>query len=431
MTAIGEEKTEPATDHKRQEARERGQVLKSQDVIIAVLVFAITYSLGALGGFWYKTLYGFVLETIESVPSHAGLDFNLAMRLVGKSLIVVFMCTAPVAAIAFLMTWLANLLQVGVLFTTKPLSFEEGIKKLNPIEGFKKIFSMKQVIEVIKAFVKIIVIGWVIYGVIRDALGVILRSTEMHPAGALGFAGTLIEAIGKKVALAMVLIAALDYFLQRWQYEKSLRMSHKEIKEEYKKLEGDPLVKARQRQKQMEMAMSAVRGNVEMADVVITNPTHLAVALAYKPTQGIRTPKVVAKGQDRAALEIRRIAQENFILVVEDIDVARTLYGQVKVDQDIPPELFQAVAKIIAMLFKGRRRPGPARPGAPPPPPVQTAVDFLGPGPRLDEAEVAAMAEQARLELGRMARLEAGAEAVSERDDDGFPGPPSTAGPPV
>ncbi len=284
------------------------------------------------------------------------------MRFAGKGLIIVFMCAAPMAGLAFLATWLANILQVGFLLSFKPLSIEEGIKKLNPIQGLKRIFSMKQVFELLKSAIKILIIGWVIYGSVKDALGPLLRSMDMHPAGALGFAGSLVLTIAQKLALAILVIAVADFFFQKWQYEKSLRMSFKEIKDEYKKLEGDPLVKARQRQKQMEMAMSAMRGSVPDADVVITNPTHYAVALAYKPKQGMKSPRVVAKGKDRFAREIRRIAEENFILVVEDPPTAQALYAAVKIDQDVPPELFHAVAKIIALLYRGRKKPAKPRP---------------------------------------------------------------------
>ncbi len=335
----------------------RGQVLKSQDVIVAFLLFVVAYSINSLGPLWYRLLYGFWVETLENIPSYLPLDYSTGVRLAGKGLVITFLCVAPLAALAFFATWITNLLQVGVLFTLKPLEIGEGIKKLNPIQGIKRIFSMKQVFELLKAFIKILIIGWVIYGVVKDSMGPLLRSMDMHPAGAMGFAGHLVLTIAQKIALAMVAIALFDYFFQRWQYEKSLRMSIKEIKDEYKKLEGDPLVKSRQRQKQMEMAMSAMRGNVPGADVVVTNPTHFAVAIAYKPKQGMKSPKIVAKGKDRFAKEIRRIAEENFILVVEDPPTAQALYASCKVDQDIPPELFHAVAKIIALLYKGRRKP--------------------------------------------------------------------------
>lgn len=336
-------------------------------------------------------LYSFYVETFENIPSFARFDFSTGVRFAGKGLIIVFLCAAPMAALAFFATWLANILQVGFMLTFKPLSIEEGIKKLNPIQGLKRIFSMKQVFELIKSAIKILIIGWVIYGSVKDAMGPLLRSMDMHPAGALGFVGGLVLTIAQKLAIAILIIAVADYFFQKWQYEKSLRMSHKEIRDEYKKLEGDPLVKARQRQKQMEMAMSAMRGSVPDADIVVTNPTHFAVALAYKPKQGMKSPKVVAKGKDRYAREIRRIAEENFILVVEDPPTAQALYHAVKVDQDIPPELFHAVAKIIALLYRGRRKPAKPRPPqdllpVAPPPIMEDVADTPPPPPKAGEA---------------------------------------------
>ncbi len=320
-------------------------------------------ALHALGPFWYQTLFRFFVETYQNIPYYAHLDLGSGSALGGKALIVVFLCAAPIAALAFMTVWLANLLQVGVLITFKPLSIEEGIKKLNPINGFKRLFSMKQVFELVKSAIKIFIIGWTIYGVVAGTLGSILMAVSMQPGAAMGLAGGLVLTIAERVALAMGVIAAVDYFFQKWQYEKSLRMSHKEVKDEYKKLEGDPLVKSRQRQKQMEMAMSAMRHSVGEADVVVTNPTHYAIALAYKPRAGMKAPKVVAKGKDRQALEIRRIAEENFILVVEDPPLAQTLFAQVPVDGDIPPDLFHAVAKIIALLYRGRRKaPAPKAP---------------------------------------------------------------------
>lgn len=331
-------------------------------MIIAFLLYVVAYSINMLGPFWYRTLYSFFIETVESVPSTTGLEYGAAMTLTGKALIITFMCVAPLAALAFFATWITNLLQVGVLITFKPLEIGEGIKKLNPIAGIKRIFSIKQVIELLKAFVKIFIIAWTIFAVVKDTLGPILRSMDMHPAAALGLAGGLVLTIAQKVALAMIAIALLDFFFQKWQYEKSLRMSHKEIRDEYKKLEGDPLVKSRQRQKQMEMAMNAMRGSVPLADIIVTNPTHYAVALAYKPKEGMKSPKVVAKGKDRAALEIRRIGEENFILIVEDPPTAQALFASVRVDQDVPPELFHAVAKIIALLYRGKRKAAAAKP---------------------------------------------------------------------
>ncbi|HEY9765449.1 MAG TPA: flagellar biosynthesis protein FlhB [Chroococcales cyanobacterium] len=350
---MGEEKTEPATDHKREEARQRGNVLKSQDAIIALLLFVFASTINFVGKNAYTLLYGFFKETYETLSDKAlTFSFALAMAFLLKAMLVLFLCVAPLAAFSFAAAYIGNLAQIGILFSTKALSIEENIKKLNPFTGFKKIFNLKQVVELLKAFLKILIISGTIFGVIKDKIGPILLSGTMHPAMALGLAGSMVVTIAQRVALAMVGLALIDYFFQRWQYEKGLRMSKQEIKDEYKKLEGDPMVKARLRQKQMEMAMGAMQQAVPNADVVVTNPTHYAVALEYKPKRGMKAPKVIAKGKNRIALEIRRIAEENFITVVEDPPTARALYLQVEIDQDIPAELFGAVAKIIALLYK-------------------------------------------------------------------------------
>lgn len=359
---MSDEKTEPATDHKREEARKRGQVMKSQDLIIAMLLFAVAYSINFVGQNTYRWTYGFFVETYEQLYLYTDYDLYGVLGILLKALLIILICSAPMAGVAFIVAWIANLLQVGVLITLKPLNPAEGFKKMNPISGIKNMFSVKKIVEMIKSFIKMGIIAWVIFGVVKDALGPILNSGAMSIPAAISLAGGLALAIAQKVALAMVAIAVLDFFFQKWQFEKSLRMSKQEVKEEYKKLEGDPLVKSRQRQKQMEMAMNAGRGAVPNADVVITNPTHYAVALEYKPKRGMKAPVVIAKGKNAYALEIKRIAEEHFILIVEDPPTARMLYQQVKVDTEIPPELFQVVAKIIALLYKGRRRQLPVKP---------------------------------------------------------------------
>lgn len=323
---------------------------------MAALLFAFAYSISFVAQNIFRWCYGFFVETFENLHLYTDYDLTGVTGILLKACLILLICSAPMAAICFLIAWIGNFMQVGVLITTKPLNAAEGLKKLNPIKGFKNIFSMKKVVELLKSFVKLIVIAWLFYGSIMDMMGPILQTSDMSIGAAMGFAGSLVLSIGQKVALAMVAIAGLDWFLQKWLYEKSLKMSRKEMMDEYKKLEGDPHVKGRQRQKQMEMAMNAGRGAVADADVVITNPTHYAVALEYKPKRGQKSPRVIAKGKNAYALEIRRIAEENFILVVEDPPTARALYNQVEVEQDIPPELFQAVAKIIALLYKGRRR---------------------------------------------------------------------------
>ncbi|MEB3186351.1 MAG: flagellar biosynthesis protein FlhB [bacterium] len=359
---MSDEKTEPATDHKRSEARKSGQVLKSPDVIVTFLLFGLASSTNFLVQLAFRNLHGFMLEVFEALSSYQHFDLKGILGILLKACLVILACSVPFAALGFLLTWLGNLLQVGVLITVKPLNPSENLKKLNPVAGFKNLFSIKKVIDLLKAIIKIIVIGWLAYNVIRDGLGTILVSTDRSIYASMALLGNLMFTVLQKITTAMVILMVVDYGIQKWQYEKSLKMSKQEIKDEYKKLEGDPHVKGRIRQKQMEMAMNAGRGSVENADVVITNPTHYAVALEYKPKKGQKAPVVVAKGVGAFALEIRRIAEQNFILIVEDPPTARALYDQTEVDQPIPPELFQIVAKIISVLYRGRRQPAASRP---------------------------------------------------------------------
>lgn len=375
---MSDEKTESATDHKRQEARKSGNILKSQDVIVGILLFGLAYSINFAGQNAFKYLYGFFVETYEQLYLFTDYDLKGVLGVLLKACLIIMICSAPLVAIAFFLTWIGNLLQVGVLLTLKPLNPTEGFKKINPIKGVKNLFSMKKIIELVKSILKIIVIGWMTYGIIKDALGNILLTSGMAVPASMALLGSLVLTIFQKVAIAMIALMILDYGLQKWQYEKSLKMSKQEQKDEYKKLEGDPHVKGRIRQKQMEMAMNAGRGSVAEADVVITNPTHYAVAIEYKPKKGQKAPMVLAKGKNAYALEIRRIAEENFILIVEDPPLARMLYAQVEVEQPIPPELFQAVAKIIALLYKGRRRPQAQQP-------VLTEIPSMAPPAEVQE----------------------------------------------
>lgn len=331
-------------------------------MIVTALLFALAYTINPLGQLAFQYLYRFFVEAYEQIPSLLHFDLPGISGLLLKACLVILICSVPIATIAVLVTYLGNLLQVGVLFTLKPLNAAEGLKKLNPVKGVKNIFSMKKVIELVKSIIKIIIIGWLAYGIIHDALGAILLSTDRSVPASMTLLGSLALAVLQKIAYAMIAIMILDYGLQKWQFEKSLKMSKQEQKDEYKKLEGDPHVKARIRHKQMEMAANAGRGSVADADVVITNPTHYAVAIEYKPKKGQKAPIILAKGKGAYALEIRRIAEENFILIVEDPPTARALYQSAQIDQPIPQDLFQAVAKIIALLYRGRRRPQAAQP---------------------------------------------------------------------
>lgn len=352
-----EDKKHDPTANKIDEERKKGNTLKVQDAMVAIMLFVSAYALTFTGNLVYQWVNKFVIETIETIPEFQTLTYIQVLTLLGRSAIILFITTAPITIIIALTAIVVLYAQVGWLITFKPL--EPKYEKIDPIKGFKnKInpFKMKQAFNLLKTFAVMLVIGYLVFSTIRDNMGPILSSLTLTPAAAMALAGELMMQIARKVAMAMIAIAFVSYLFERWQWWKGMKMSDKEMKDEYKKLEGDPHIKGKQKQKMYEMAMGAAQEAVPNADVIITNPTHFAVALEYKPHRGMKSPIVIAKGKNNMALYIRQLAEENFIPTVEDPPTARALYAQVKVGQTIPAELFVAVAKIIATVMRKRRR---------------------------------------------------------------------------
>jgi flagellar biosynthetic protein FlhB len=353
-----EDKKHDPTPNKLDEERKKGNLLKVQDAMVAALLFASAYALTFTGNLVYQWVYKFVVETIETIPEFQTLTFAQSLILLARAAVIIVITTSPIMIIMALVALVVMYAQVGWLITFKPL--EPKFEKIDPFKGFKnKInpFKMKQAFNLLKTFAVMLLIGFMVYTTIRDNMGPILQSMSLSVPGAMALIGELLIQISKKVALAMLVVAIISYFFERWQWWKGMKMSDKEIKDEYKKLEGDPHIKGKQKQKMYEMAMGAAQEAVPNADVIITNPTHYAVALEYKPHRGMKSPVVIAKGKNNMALFIRQLAEENFIPTVEDPPTARALYAQVKIGQTIPPELFVAVAKIIASIMRKRRRP--------------------------------------------------------------------------
>ncbi|WP_232697047.1 flagellar biosynthesis protein FlhB [Brevibacillus daliensis] len=342
------EKTEKATPHKKQESRKKGQVSKSADLAPAVTITSVFFLLMVAGPWMLELCLHIVRETLNHYLNWEIAYGNLqaiTMQIVSDAALII----AMVFAVCYLVVVTVTYMQVGVLFSTDPIMMK--LEKLNPIEGFKKIFSMRSLVELLKSVLKItagmIVVSMILWG-IKDQIPLLyFYSLE----GLLQFAGDRVVSLGISVGVLLTILAIMDYMYQRYDYEKNLRMSKQDIKDEHKKMEGDPLIKSKIKERQRQMAMRRMMQEIPNADVIITNPTHFAVAIKYDSTQMV-APTVIAKGQDFLALKIREIAKKNRIVTMENKPLARALYHQVEIGQQIPEDLFKAVAEVLAYVYK-------------------------------------------------------------------------------
>ena len=311
-------------------------------------MLALVYMLELSGRFMYTTLSRFYEQTLQEIP-HTELTLAFSGQLMTRGLIAMLLTIAPLMATAYLVALIAQYAQVGWLLSFKILA--PKLDKLNPVQGFKRIFSLKAIVELIKGIAKILLVGFFVYGTIKDNIPGIMMSITQSPVGSFALVGSLIIEITKKVAWVMVVVAIADYLYQRYDHKKKMKMSIKEVKDEYKQTEGDPLIKSRQRQKQRQIAMGQATQAVPDATAVVTNPTHYAIALLYEEGMEVDAPLVVAKGKGDIALYIRRLAEEHEVPLFEEPDLARALYDRAEVDTPIPEEFFMAVAKIIAKVY--------------------------------------------------------------------------------
>lgn len=347
------EKTEKATPKKRQDSRKKGQVLKSQDVTSAFVLLAIFLYLLFAGSSMREKLLSFFRETFTHTILVETITVKSVMEIFKDVLIEMAIIVVPILMVAVIAAIMANFFQFGLLFTTEPLKMD--LKKIDPIKGMKRIFSMRAIIELIKSILKISFIGTVTTVIIVTNIEDVLSLSFKTPGDTLVTIAKLTVLMGIAASLVLAVIAVLDYFYQRYDYEKNLRMSKKDIKDEHKNTEGDPLIKSKIKQRQREMAMRRMMQEIPNADVVITNPTHFAIALKYDD-ETMEAPKVVAKGVDHVAQKIKLIAKENGVVMVENRPLARAMYDQVQIGQRIPDEFFKAVAEVLAYVYRIKRK---------------------------------------------------------------------------
>ena len=344
------EKTEEPTAKKRADARKKGQVARSQELNTAFVL---------LGGFlilkvFWMYIYGNIAEYTIYLYSHISQSTTtegITELFIGIMLLLA-KTVMPVMFSILIVGLAVNIYQVGIMFSTDRLEFNLG--KLNPINGFGRIFSKRSIVELIKSIFKIIIIGFFLYLYLKDQIPLVPQFIFFDLPYSLATIADIIFKMAFQVILVIMIMAAADYAYQQWQTTQDLKMSKQEVKDEFKQMEGDPQIKGKIRQKQRQMAMQRMMSEVPKADVIITNPTHLAVALKYK--KGMIAPLVVAKGQDLVAEKIKQIARENYILIVENKPVARALYEAVEVGGSVPAELYQAVAEILAYVYKIKHR---------------------------------------------------------------------------
>jgi len=344
------EKTEKATPRKKRKAREEGQVAKSQEVNTAFLLLAAFSTLGAVGSWMYdrtSDIFGFGLALVSEPDAIFSPDY--AGRVVSFFFFQALLVAMPILIIAALVGVIANLVQVGWQIT--PKAIQPKFSKLNPLSGFKRIISFQSLMTLLQSLVKFTIIIAVIYSALRDEINHLQLLSDMGLFEAVSWLGDLIIRLGLTVGAWFIFVAAADYAFTRWKHLKDLRMSKQEIKEEFKQSEGNPQIKGRIRSKMQEASMRRMMEAVPNADVIVTNPSHYAVALAYDRDSS-RAPCVTAKGVDFLARKIKEKAEENGVEIVENKELARALYATVDIGQEIPPEMYQAVAEILAFVYK-------------------------------------------------------------------------------
>jgi flagellar biosynthetic protein FlhB len=348
--AGGQERTETPTLKRREDARKQGQVAMSREVSSAAM-------LGAFALYFYIALE----PTIQSLERFWRNAFEriAVSELTIRSTATIFQATvlavapmfAGVFAIAALVGFFATVVQVGVVFN--PLELHGD--RLNPLAGIQRIFSAQGAAEFFKSLFKLGVIGYVVYASFRQEVLPMLRLSHLQPEGIVHYTFALLGMMFVRVALALVVLALFDFLFQRWQLEQKLKMTRQELKEELKQTEGDPQMRARIRQMQREMSRARMMQNVPKADVIVTNPTHFAVALQYD-RETMTAPRMLAKGVDFLAMRIREIGAENGVTMVENPFVARELFYNVDIGQQIPERFFRAVAEILAYVYRLKKR---------------------------------------------------------------------------
>ena len=352
----GGEKTEPATEKKKSDARKEGQVAKSKELGGAVCLFAMFLVLKVYVGNLGKGFLDVFAISYRRMPEMTVLvngqisisDFCGVMNEIILKIIIMLL---PFLLVAFAVAFIIDLVQVQWKPTAKPL--QPKFSKLDPTKGIKRLFSAEKLMELFKSLVKLIIIGYMAYSTLKDEAPQLFLLYDMELIQAINLFGNICLNMAIKICAVYLIIGILDYAYQKWKFNEDLKMTKQEVKDEWKNAEGDPAVKGKQRQKMQEASRRRMMQDIPSADVVITNPTHFAVAVKYDPMVA-PAPYVVAKGEDFLAKRIKEEAAKYNIEIVENKPLARMLYYNVELGTQIPPELYSTVAEILAVIFNKR-----------------------------------------------------------------------------
>ena len=349
----GGEKTEEPTAKKLEDARKEGQVAKSKEIAnglgLLALFLLLKIMVGSIGTSFLES-FSMVYNRIPVIcklnggASPMG-DISMLLRTVMLRILIILL---PVLLIGFAVAFVSDLFQVKWRPTSKPL--QPKFSKLNPLNGIKKIFSAQSLVELVKSVAKILLIAFVTYSYIKKKSGLLYALYDMSMMQAVNLIGETVIELGIRISAIYMIIAGADFMYQKYKFKNDMKMTKQEVKEEYKNAEGDPEIKGKIKARMREASQRRMMQAIPKADVVITNPTHYAVAIRYD-TEVAPAPIVVAKGSDYLAQKIKQIARENNVEIVEDKPLARMLFANVDVDKQIPPELYQAVAEILAMVY--------------------------------------------------------------------------------
>lgn len=348
------DKTEEPTEHKLQEARKKGQVMKSQEVISTCLLLATAGAMYGAGSGMLGRIRDLTIYVWKLIPTYDIMDRSLGGDIF-YIMTTILLVLAPLLAAGFVMAVVANLAQVQFIFSTE--SIKPSLNKINPLEGFKRIFSVKSLAELLKQLAKLGIIGYICYKVVGEVLPQLQSAPAIPLMTTLELIGVTVKSLVMKVLMGMTVIACVDYVFQKKQFMKQMRMSMQDLKDEYKETEGNPQIKGKLRQLMRQNAQGGGGGPQKAADAsaVVTNPTHLAVALRYKQGED-PVPMVVAKGENLLAVQIKVMAEDHDVPIVENVELARALFKTCELDGPVPTELYKAVAEVLAYVIKLKRK---------------------------------------------------------------------------